>query len=291
MKYPFNNILFRSTRPPRGFTLIEILASLVILALISSSTFIIIDRCLNSTAETTLKMQAFQVCRENMETLLSKQKVKEQVNYGTSKKYPHINWETVVETFDEPVKSQMWVRAVCSAYYIDREGIEQKVELTHWLTNVSRRQMIQILEQMEKREKILNDQLIPSLSQAAAYADVPLETIQMWLDNGMPTAVNGAFIKDMLDLYKNSGGYPSSNNIASVESMYRFIMESASEEITTMPSGPQSPSQPDGTGPSTSASIQGQPEGTNFTDSYQEKNFQNMSIEELWELLMNYQKQ
>jgi len=275
--------------PRQGFTLTEILAALIILALICSSAFMIIDRCVKATTDTTLKMQAFKVARENMESLLSKRSAKEKVDYGNSKTYPHINWETVVETFDEPVKSQMWVRAVCSAYYIDSKGQEQKVELSHWLTNISRRQMVQILEQMEQRKEILKEQLVPSSSEAAAYANVSPETIQMWLDNGMPTASNGTFIKDALDLYKNSQGYPSGNNVSMIEKMYKFMMESAGEEITTAP--PQ-----DGEADTFMASsrqgnkgqmdMQGRVE---LIPGYTEQELSQMSFAEVWELLMEYQ--
>ena len=252
-KYIFSRIL----RKNKGFSLAEILASLIILALICSSVFVVIDRCVNSTADMTLRMQAFEIARENMEILLSRNSVKEKVDYGTSNKYPHINWETSVETFDEPVNSEMWVRAVCSAQYVDSNGDEQKVELTHWLTNISKRQMMKIIKQLDKREKILKEQLISDISEASAYADVTPETIQMWIDNGMPTASNGAFIKDALELYKNSQGYPSIQNVAKVDSKYRFLSQSAGEEITAMPTGEGSTNQP-GTGKSPSRGSQGQ---------------------------------
>jgi hypothetical protein len=198
----------------------------------------------------TLRIQAFEVAREKMETLLSQKSAREKVDYGTSIKYPHITWETSVETFDEPISSQMWVRAVCSAQYIDSEDYEQKVELTHWLTNVSKGQMLNIIKQMSSRKKILKEQLIPTISKAATYANVTPETIQMWLDNGMPTASNGAFIKDALDLYDASDGYPSVGNVARVDKMYKFISQSIGSELTTMPSGSGSTGQQSSTGQS-----------------------------------------
>jgi len=284
----------------KGFSLVEILASLIILALICSSVFVIIDRCLNSTTDMTIRMQAFEVARENMETLLSKASVKEKVDYGTSKIYPYINWESSVEIFEEPVNSEMWVRAVCSAQYIDSKGYEQKVELAHWLTNVSKKQMMEIIKQMDKREKILKEQLISDISEASAYADVSPETVQMWLDNGMPTANNGAFIKEALDLYNNSQGYPSIQNIAKVEDKYRFLSQPVGEEITTMPTGEGSTNQQTGTGKSPSQGSQGRPTQQNgsgqaiqgggelYFGLYTEEDLRNMTFKEIWDLLMEH---
>jgi hypothetical protein len=162
-----------------------------------------------------LRMQAFEVAREKMETLLSRSSVRETVDYGTSLKYPHINWEMNVETFTEPISSEMWVRAVCSAEYIDSEGLEQKVNLSHWLTNVSKKQIMQLLKELEKREKQLKQQLIRTIDKAAAYANVSPETIQIWLDNGMPTTNKGDFIKDFLDLYTITNGNPTLEDLNS----------------------------------------------------------------------------
>jgi len=254
-------------------------------------------------------MQAFEVAREKMETLLSRNSAREKVDYGTSNKYPHITWETSVGTFDEPVSSQMWVRAVCSAQYIDSEDYEQKVELTHWLTNVSKGQMINIINQMSSRKKILKEQLIPTISKAAAYANVTPETIQIWLDNGMPTASNGAFIKDALDLYDASDGYPSVENVARVDKLYKFISQSTGAELTTMSPGSNTTGQQSSTGqssqdqstspqrgreqpPEQSDRAQSRPEsrgeevvpGTGITL----EDLGNMSGGELWKFLMKY---
>jgi len=81
-------------------------------------------------------------------------RVEETVDFGSSDKYPEIQWETTVETFLEPLSTQMWVRAICSAEYTDSAGELQKIELTHWLTNLSKQQLLQILAERQ-RENIL----------------------------------------------------------------------------------------------------------------------------------------
>ena len=106
----------------RAFSLVEVLTALAILALISSSVLVVINRGVASAADSALRIQAFEVARENMEKLLASTSLEENVEYGESNKYPEISWTTVVETFYEPITSRMWVRGICSAEYRDTEG-------------------------------------------------------------------------------------------------------------------------------------------------------------------------
>jgi len=193
-----------------GFSLPEVVAALAILALTSSSVLVVIDRCVASATNSTQRMRAFEVARENMEKLLASDSVQEGIDYGESEKYPEITWETVIETFYEPITSRMWIRGVCSAKYNDIEGQEQTVELTHWLTDLSKEQLLKIMNRdKEEGSEDLAGQLFESLEEAAEYAGVDIETIQKWLDNGMLTTEDGSFIKDNLDLYMRTNGEPS----------------------------------------------------------------------------------
>lgn len=198
----------RNTRE-KAFTLGEVVAALAILALVSSSVLVVINRCLASAADSRLRLQALEVARENMEKLLSANSVKETVEYGESDKYPQIKWETVVETFYEPITARMWIRAVCSAEYNDTEGESQTVELTHWLTDLTKEQLLQIMKQQEKEDEQLAGELIETLEEAAEYAGVEPETIEQWIENGMLTTDDGFFVKRNLDIYKLSNGTPS----------------------------------------------------------------------------------
>jgi hypothetical protein len=152
-------------------------------------------------------MHAFEVARENMETLLSKDSVKETFDSGTSDKYPEIEWETVVETFYEPITSSMWLRGVCTAQYIDASGKEQAVELIHWLTGLTKEQLLQIMNQQD--EELLAAQLLETIEEAAEYANVDSQTIEQWIENGMLTTEDGFFIKINLDIYMQTDGNPS----------------------------------------------------------------------------------
>jgi hypothetical protein len=153
-------------------------------------------------------MQAFEVARENMEKLLALPAVQETVEYGESEIYPEITWETVVETFYEPITSRMWLRGVCSTQYIDSEGQEQTVELTHWLTDLSKNQLLDVMSR-EDQEGQLADQLIATIEEAAEYAGVEVETIEEWLKNGLLKTGNGSFVRMNLDIYQISNGQPS----------------------------------------------------------------------------------
>ena len=196
-------------RRSRGFTLIEVVTAVGILGFILSSSWLIIDRCVNASADMKLKMEALEVARENLETILTKVSVEETSEYGTSDEYPAIEWENVIETFYEPIGAQMWLRAICTAMYYDSNGKQQSVELVHWLTQLTKDQLLQILMRQDGSEEELAPQLIDSIEDAAIYTGVSADTVQKWLDNGMLTSEDGKFIKNNLDLFKLYNGNPN----------------------------------------------------------------------------------
>jgi len=137
----------------KGFSLIEVMAATGILAIVCSSVLVVVNRSMVAAANSKLKMQAFEVAREKMEELLTSDTASEMAAYGISEQYPGIRWQTVVEPFYEPVGQRVWLRAVCTAQYYDAEGAEQKVELTHWLASLSKKQatkMMQTFKQMQE---------------------------------------------------------------------------------------------------------------------------------------------
>ena len=145
MKYHSEYISLRRCERS-AFSLIEAVAAVTVLAIIVSTVLVVFSRCSASAANSTLKMQAFEVARENMEALLTAETLSEQTEYGYSEKYPAILWTNRVETFFEPFGQKMWLRAVCSAEYEDPAGELKQVELTHWLTELSDKQIGQILD-------------------------------------------------------------------------------------------------------------------------------------------------
>ncbi len=194
-----------------AFSLLEVIAALVILALVSSSVLVVINRCMGSAADSALRMQAFELARENMEKLLASDSVSVKVEYGTSDKYPQIQWQTAMEAFYESVTERMWLQATCSAEYTGSAGEQQTVELTHWLTDLTKKQMLEIIQQ--QRKEVSAEQIIENIEQAAEYAGVDVETIEQWVENGMPVTEDGYLIKEQLDLYKKSDGKPSIDDV------------------------------------------------------------------------------
>jgi type II secretory pathway pseudopilin PulG len=197
--------VIRDTRD-KAFSLAETVAALMILAFISTSVLVVINRYMASAADSILRMQAFEVARKNMEELLTSDSVEESVEYGNSEMYPDIQWETVVETFYVPLDAKMWIQAICSAEYIDSEGQVQTVELTHWLTDVSKAELLKILAQQEEE---LAAQAIETLEEAAEYAGVDEQTIQQWVENGMLLTEDGQYLMNQLDLYRDTDGNPT----------------------------------------------------------------------------------
>jgi len=133
----------------RAFCLMEVVAALTILVFLTISILTVYDRCMDAAADSTLKMQAFEVARENMENLLSMDSVELKVENGQSELYPDILWQTSVESFYEPLTSRTWLQATCAANYIDISGNEQTIELRHWLTELSQEDLLKMADQNE----------------------------------------------------------------------------------------------------------------------------------------------
>jgi len=265
-----------------AFSLVETVTALIILALISSSVFVVINRCMASAADSALRMQAFEVSHKNMETLLAKDSVTEMVEYGSSDKYPEIQWQTTVETFYEPITERMWIQAVCSAEYTDTAGELQSIELTHWLTDLTKEQLIKIIEQ--RQEDLTAEQIIETKEEAADYADVDVETIELWKENGMLTTEDGYYIKSVLDLYKQTNGKPTAEDrsrmakeVADLEEAIRQDEKDEQDKLEK----PDRPDKPD------------KPDNQDYADivcGYTREEILRMSIEELYQLSLNCEK-
>ncbi|MHC4624525.1 MAG: prepilin-type N-terminal cleavage/methylation domain-containing protein [Planctomycetota bacterium] len=221
----FNNISLRSLPRRRAFSLPEVMAALMILAFVSASVVIVIDRCINSAADVTLRMRAFEIARDNMEGLLAADQVSEMTEYGASEMYPEIQWQTVVEAFYEPITSRMWIQAVCSAEYLDTEGETQTVDLTHWLTNLTKQQILKLMKETEEEKQKLAEaeQLIETTEEAADYVGVDPETIDTWVANGMPRTKDGSYIKLYLDVYDEYYGDPPPEALQEAADEYAFL--------------------------------------------------------------------
>lgn len=139
-----------------GFTFVEVVAALMILGVITGSVLVVLNRSVEVVIDGRSRMQAFERARRNMEELLSSSSVSDKAEFGPDELNEDIEWETVVESFNEPVNSKMWIRATCSASFTDRHGERQRVELTHWLTQLTKAQELQILDQQRRQQEFLD---------------------------------------------------------------------------------------------------------------------------------------
>ena len=137
-------------------------------------------------------------------------------NIGTSENFPDIRWQTTIESFYEPLTSKAWVRGVCSAEYTDSAGTTQNVELTNWLTNLSDAQMKQLMERSELQKKMLAKHILETEELAAEFAGVDTKTIQQWVKNGMPMTAEHEYLKPWLDLYLQTNGNPTEQDMQDI---------------------------------------------------------------------------
>jgi type II secretory pathway pseudopilin PulG len=142
----------------KAFSLVETAAAVAILAFVCSGLLVVINRYMDSAVDSVMRMRAFEVARTNMEELLTLDVAEESVEFGDSERYPDIQWETAVESFYEPITEKMWIQAICSAEYTDSEGEVRKVELTHWLTDLTKEQTQQILARQEEEKERLDEE-------------------------------------------------------------------------------------------------------------------------------------
>ncbi|AQT69640.1 Tfp pilus assembly protein PilV [Anaerohalosphaera lusitana] len=140
-----------------GFTLMEVVLALALLAGVICAILAATSNLLQATLDSRNRMRAFETARMNMEKLLAQTSVEEMNEYGASEKYPEISWETVVEPFYEPITNRMWIQATCSATYLDRDAEQQQVELTNWVTDLSKEDVQKILDQQKREEEFLEE--------------------------------------------------------------------------------------------------------------------------------------
>jgi type II secretory pathway pseudopilin PulG len=158
MKYRSDKILLTALLHNKAFSLTEVVVALVLLGFVCSAVFVVINCCMASAADLSSRMQAFEVARDNMEKLLASDGISEMVDYGSSDKYPEIQWQTTVETFFEPEADRVWLQGVCSADYVDTSGNTQTIKLTHWLTEITKEQLIEIIKEKQKELDRLGEQ-------------------------------------------------------------------------------------------------------------------------------------
>lgn len=175
-----------------GFTFVEVVAATALLAILIATVLVLMDRFVGAVMDMRLRQQAFQLARSHMETLLSETRLSDIHDYGESETNPDILWQTDVEPFYTPAKGRMWIRAVCSASFIDSKDEEQTVELEHWITNLTAEQIRQILAQQEAEAAYMD------LLQPGQYTDMQLTTIAFLEQEQLDVAA----YKDLLEEHR-----------------------------------------------------------------------------------------
>ena len=79
---------------------------------------------------------------------------------------------------------------------------------SHWITTLTDQQAEELLDD-EDLETLAAEQLLDTVEGAARYAGVDADTIGQWVENGLLTTADGAFIKHNLDIYVRSHGDPT----------------------------------------------------------------------------------
>lgn len=245
-------------RSRTAFSLPEVVAAMVILAFIGAGVLVVINRCMASAADLSWRVRAFEVARDNMENLLVGESAEEMVEYGFSEKYPEIQWQTVVETFYEPITDRMWVQAVCSAEYMDTLGELQTVQLAHWLTDVSKQQLLDIVKERaeEKAQLFEEGELFATAEEVAAHVGVDVETVQQWVANGMRLTSDGYFIRSHLDTFYEYDGNPPAEAKQQADQEYQDLRN---EVVGTGGHGAGTPDGPAGPRPPTGPQTPGSP--------------------------------
>ena len=154
--YRFKYNSFRTHLAKSAFTLVEVVAAMVLLSMILSSVLVLMNRYVDSVIDLQLRQEAFELARGNMEQLLAETKLSEITEFGDSEINPEIEWETLVEPFYEPITNQMWIRAVCSAGFDDSKGEYENIELEHWITNLTAAQIKRIVAQQQVEVEYLD---------------------------------------------------------------------------------------------------------------------------------------
>ena len=195
---------FRPGRP--AFTLVETIVSLALLGMIGGSIVITFNRCMDATLDLTQRHQALEVARENMEQTLTSIKLEPGIEQGFSERYPRIHWETLIETFSEPVEGQPWARVICSASFEDAAGEEQILEFEHWLTQVKE-------GGADPSNQALADKEFTH-QEALDYTGVDEDTFAQWIGWGLRQSADGRFIQYNLDIFiAANGAQPSEEEI------------------------------------------------------------------------------
>jgi prepilin-type N-terminal cleavage/methylation domain-containing protein len=267
-----NNKNTRASRCGHGFTLIEIVTAILVLGFIVSGSLVVINNCLESTADLRMRMSAFSLARENMEKLMGASKVTEAVEYGDSNDIAGLSWETRIEPFYDPHTTRMWIRGVSSASWYNVMGELKTIEFTQWLTDLTFEDVQKILKRQQAQQGALDEQ---TLAEAQDLLDKVLQARESAGTAGYGNMVELA--RRLIEEYPNA---PAANDARLV---LNDLPAPAKQEFNIQPreTTPVSPSVETSSGTSSENQPSSSESGNNSTNTSNEKIFGNYTEAEL----------
>jgi type II secretory pathway pseudopilin PulG len=151
-------IYTKNTYCCRGaFTLVEALTALVIVGFVCGTVLIVINNCIDSVSDMESRLRAVDVARENLESLLAQNNLKEFSETGISELYPDIEWVRGVEVTEFQGTSDMWMKAFSSANFYNTDNELEEVEFENWLAPLTDQQEAQVLKDRQKEDEYLDE--------------------------------------------------------------------------------------------------------------------------------------
>lgn len=183
-----------------AFTIVEVLAAMIIVGMIAGSVMVVINNCIESIDEMCVRQEAFELAKENIEKVLLSSKVKESIESGTSDINPEVECEVKIRAEDSKTEDGgMWVQATITSTFKDENNKPQTIEFNTWLTKLTEAEEKQLL-----RERAIWGNDFDSVDPVdPADPDVPVEQEQPKTIENPQTMDEWMMVFDNPDLYPN----------------------------------------------------------------------------------------
>ena len=141
----------------KAFTLVEAMAALLVMGIVTGGVVVTISNCLNSMINMRLEEEAVNLASENMEYLLAKKQISEFVESGTDEINPDLSWEIGFEVAEFPSTGKLWVRAFSTASYYNSENEYKEIQFEDWLMQLDDKEAKLVEQQREEEQALLDE--------------------------------------------------------------------------------------------------------------------------------------
>ena len=141
----------------KAFTLVEAMAALLVMGIVTGGGVVTISNCLNSMINMRLEEEAVNLASENMEYLLAKKQISEFVESGTDEINPDLSWEIGFEVAEFPSTGKLWVRAFSTASYYNSENEYKEIQFEDWLMQLDDKEAKLVEQQREEEQALLDE--------------------------------------------------------------------------------------------------------------------------------------